>query len=67
MTRKQISWVIALLAFVLAVAVFFIVSVCLAQQHGVQLIQEWKNWFGINENVKQVAETTVNIVKSLKV
>ncbi len=53
----------AILTFLLvAVGIFMIVSLSLASAHGVGLVAEWKNWFGVS---KEVVPEVDKIVKSI--
>lgn len=52
--KAIIGWIV--LAFVLiGVAAFFITSLCLANAHGVTIVEEWRQWFGIVKDAEAVA------------
>lgn len=55
----------AIVGFLLAAAgIFMIVSLSMASAHGVGMIEEWKNWFGIiSEEVEAVSPALKTILK----
>lgn len=57
--KKGFIWFLAFL--IIAVIIFFVVSLVMANIHDVSMIEEWQKWFPFLKETKKVVETTASV------